>query len=70
VTLPFGAIEPVILEDSGVLFTTGPAERSSGGRGARPSAVYRVALGGFNLSRVTREGAGYSDFSRGLQACR
>jgi len=65
-TLPYGAAEPVPFDDRSILLVTGLGadveKRSGGGR----SAVYRIALGGFNLARVTRERARYSDFTRRL----
>jgi len=65
-TLPYGASEPVVLDERTILLVAGPVggkeRRSGGGR----FAVYRIALGGFNLSRVTRDQAPYSDFTRRL----
>ncbi len=65
-TLPYGAAEPFVLDDRTILLVTGPRvekdERSGGGR----FAVYRIALGGFNLARITRDQARYSDFTRRL----
>jgi hypothetical protein len=67
--LPYGAGEPVPLGGDALLLTTGPFPPAQAGGPSR-YAVYRVALGGFNLSRVTREQAGYADYARGLGACR
>ena len=65
-TLPFGAAEPVVLDGQTLLFTTGPiVDRGRPGGPAR-FAVYRIALGGFNLTRVTRSQAPYADFARHL----
>ena len=65
-TLPHGASEPVVLDERTILLVAGPAggkdRRSGGGR----FAVYRIALGGFNLARVTRDQAPYNDFTRRL----
>ena len=57
-TLPYGASEPCAIDERTILLTVGPG----GGR----YAVYRIALGGFNLARVTRDRASYSDFTRRL----
>jgi hypothetical protein len=66
--LPLGAAEPVPQPDGTVWFVAGlAAPAGGGGKPARP-AVYRIALGGFNLSRVTREGAPYDDYTRRLRA--
>jgi Tol biopolymer transport system component len=68
-TLPYGASEPVVLDERTILLVAGPMggreQRSGGGR----FAVYRIALGGFNLARVTRDQVPYSDFTRRLGAC-
>jgi Tol biopolymer transport system component len=65
-TLPYGASEPVVLDERTILLVAGPVgdkeKRSGGGR----FAVYRIALGGFNLARVTRDQSIYSDFTRHL----
>ena len=65
-TLPFGAAEPVVPGDGTILFVTGP----TGDGGMRGAAgryiVYRIALGGFNLTRLTSRRAPYSDFTRRL----
>jgi len=66
VTLPFGASEPVVLEDGTVLFDTGPVYERGNPGGPVRFAVYRIALGGFNLTRVTREHATYRDYTRHL----
>jgi len=63
--LPSGAGEPVALDDGSILLTAGPATGGARGRGPR-YGVYRISRGGYNLSRVTRDGAGYDDLSRGL----
>ncbi len=67
ITLPYGADEPVLLQDGSLLFVTGGTERPASGKD-RPvhAAVYRITLGGFNLVRVTRDQARYSDFTRRL----
>ncbi len=65
-TLPFGAAEPVVLDDRTILFVTGPIVDRERRRGPSGFAVYRIALGGFNLTRVTREQVPYSDFTRRL----
>jgi WD40 repeat protein len=57
-TLPYGASEPSVIDEQTILLTAGPA-------GSR-CAVYRIALGGFNLARVTRDRAPYNDFTRRL----
>ena len=65
--VPYGADEPVALGDDAVLLVTGgPAPPSAGRQRPARYAVYRIALGGFNLSRVTREQARYDDFTRRL----
>ena len=69
-TLRFGAGEPVALPDGSVLFTTGPIPPPEGTNAPVLFAVYRIALGGFNLSRLTRDRVGYSDSTRGLAVCR
>jgi hypothetical protein len=61
--LPSGAGEPVGLDDGTLLMTAGPA--SGRGRGPR-FGLYRISRGGYNLSRVTKDGAGYDDLARGL----
>jgi len=63
--LPSGAGEPVGLDDGTILLTAGPASGGANGRGPR-YGVYRISRGGYNLSRVTRDGAGYDDLTRGL----
>ena len=68
--LPHGAGEPVALRDGTVLLTAGPAPPLEAvGAGSR-FAVYGITLGGYNLKRVTREGAGYNDFARRLRPSR
>lgn len=69
-TLPFGAAEPVVLDDRTILFVTGPIVDRERRHGPSRFAVYRIALGGFNLTRVTREQAPYGDFTRRLAAGR
>jgi hypothetical protein len=69
-TLRFGAGEPVALADGSILTTTGPIPPPEGMAAPVLFAVYRIALGGFNLSRVTRDRAGYSDSTRGFAVCR
>jgi Tol biopolymer transport system component len=65
-TLRFGAAEPVVLDDRTILFVTGPiVDRNRRDVPVR-FAVYRIALGGFNLTRVTRNPAPYADFTRHL----
>lgn len=66
VTLPYGASEPVVLDERTLLFTTGPIADKERPRGPARFVVYRIALGGFNLTRVTRNQAPYSDFARHL----
>ena len=65
-TLPFGAAESVVLDERTLLFTTGPIVDRERPRGPARFAVYRIALGGFNLTRVTRAQAPYADFARHL----
>jgi hypothetical protein len=61
--LPSGAGEPVSLPDRTVLLTAGPFAGTDG----RPRfAVYKISEGGYNLVRLTRERAGYSDWTRRL----
>jgi len=67
-SLPWGADEPVALPDDTILFVTGPVPPAKGMEGPPRFAVYRIAAGGFNLSRVTRERARYDDFTRRLDA--
>jgi len=67
--LPSGAGEPVGLDDGTILLTAGPASGGVSGRGPR-YGVYRISRGGYNLSRVTRSGAGYDDLARGLNVGR
>ena len=65
-TLPFGAAEPVATGDGTILLVTGPVgEGETRGAGGR-FIVYRIALGGFNLARVTGRRAPYSDYTRRL----
>jgi hypothetical protein len=63
--LPSGAGEPVGLDDGTILLTAGPSSGGPNGRGPR-YGVYRISRGGYNLARVTRDGAGYDDLTRGL----
>lgn len=65
-TLPFGAAEPVVLDEWTILFTTGPIVDRNRSNAPVRFAVYRIALGGFNLARVTRSQAPYADFTRHL----
>jgi hypothetical protein len=69
-TLRFGAGEPVALPDGSILLTTGPIPPAEGMDAPLHFSVYRIALGGFNLSRVTRDRVGYSDSTRGFAFCR
>jgi hypothetical protein len=65
--LPAGASEPVIMPDGTLLLTAGPGKGSDG----RPRfALYRIAEGGYNLVRLTREQAGYNDYARLLDTSR
>ncbi|HKQ97160.1 MAG TPA: hypothetical protein VJV75_04730, partial [Candidatus Polarisedimenticolia bacterium] len=65
--LPFGAGEPAPIGGGLFLLTAGPGK----GPGGKPRyGVYRLSEGGFNLKRVTRDGAGYSDWARGLELLR
>lgn len=66
VTLPYGASEPVVLDERTLLFTTGPIADKERPLGPARFVVYRIALGGFNLTRVTRNQAPYADFARHL----
>ncbi len=65
-TLPFGAAEPVALDTGRILFDTGPAYGRAGRGAPVRDAVYWIALGGFNLTRMTRDRAPYSDYTRHL----
>jgi WD40 repeat protein len=69
IILPRGAGEPVALGD-GTLLMTAALSAAREGRTRVLPGVYRISGGGYNLARVTREGAGYSDFTRGLDARR
>ena len=65
--LPAGASEPVFVPDGTLLLTAGPGKGPDG----RPRfALYRIAEGGYNLVRLTREQAGYDDFARLLDTSR
>jgi len=64
--LPFGAAEPVALEAGLVLFDTGPVYDRARPGGPVRFAVYRIALGGFNLTRMSRDRAAYRDYTRHL----
>jgi hypothetical protein len=67
VVLPAGASEPVSMPDGTVLLTAGPGKGPDG----RPRfALYRIAEGGYNLVRLTREQAAYNDFARLLDTSR
>jgi len=70
VTQPFGADEPVLLPGRALLFVTGPVPPPDGVDGPTLHLVFRIDPGGSNLSRVSRERAAYSDYSRGLSAIR
>jgi hypothetical protein len=61
-TLPYGAGEPVPGPDGTLLLTAGPGPAKGGPR----YAVYGISGGGYNLARVTRERAGYEDWTRRL----
>ncbi len=65
-TLPYGASEAIVLDDRSILLVVEPVgdkkKRSGGGR----FADYRIALGGFNLARITRDRARCNDFTRRL----
>jgi len=65
-TLPFGAAEPVTLDTGEILLDTGPVYDRAGRGGPTRFAVYRIALGGFNLTRMTRDRAAYRDYTRHL----
>jgi hypothetical protein len=65
--LPAGASEPVFMPDGTLLLTAGPGKAPDG----RPRfALYRIAEGGYNLVRLTREQAGYNDYARLLDTSR
>lgn len=64
--LPYGADDPVTLGTDSILFTTCLTAEKPGGGTAERCRVYRIAAGGFNLAKVSREQAHYSDFSRRL----
>ena len=65
--LPAGASEPVYIPDGTLLLTAGPGKGPDG----RPRfALYRIAEGGYNLVRLTREQAGYNDYARLLDTNR
>jgi TolB protein len=66
--LPFGAGEPVLLSDGTILFVAGPIVTGEGAEEKPRYSVYRIAAGGFNLERISRQGAGYDDFSRRLSS--
>jgi hypothetical protein len=61
-TLPYGAGEPVPAAAGTFLLTAGPGPAKGGPR----YAVYGISGGGYNLARVTRERAGYEDWTRRL----
>jgi hypothetical protein len=65
--LPYGAGEPVALPGGGVLFTAGPGPLPAGATHGPRYAVYRIAEGGYNLARMTRERAGYNDVTKRLR---
>jgi hypothetical protein len=62
-TLPYGAGEPVAAAEGTLLLTAGPGPAKGGPR----YAVYGISGGGYNLARVTRERAGYEDWTRRLR---
>ncbi|HUD71764.1 MAG TPA: hypothetical protein VMQ62_07355 [Dongiaceae bacterium] len=65
--LPYGAGEPVPIGDGKFLLTAGPGKGPAG----RPRyGLYRLTRGGYNLARITRDGAGYNDYARGLELLR
>lgn len=65
--LPFGAGEPAPIGGGLFMLTAGPGK----GPGGKPRyGLYRLSEGGFNLKRITRDGAGYSDWARGLELLR
>lgn len=64
--LPFGAGEPVLLSDGTILLVAGPVITGEGDEEKARYSVYRIAAGGFNLERISRQGAVYNDFSRRL----
>jgi hypothetical protein len=65
--LPYGAGEPASIGGGRLLVTVGPGK----GPGGKPRyGIYRLTTGGYNLTRITREGAGYNDFTRGLELLR
>lgn len=65
-TLPYGAGEPVSAAAGNLLLTAGPGPAKGGPR----YAVYGISGGGYNLARVTRERAGYEDWTRRLRPLR
>ncbi|HYV20797.1 MAG TPA: hypothetical protein VFC25_17405 [Verrucomicrobiae bacterium] len=65
-TLPYGAGEPVAAAAGTLLLTAGPGPAKGGPR----YAVYGISGGGYNLARVTRERAGYEDWTRRLRPLR
>lgn len=65
--LPHGASEPVPLPDGDLLITGGPVPAHDGEGGGPRFAVYKITRGGYNLTRMTRDGAVYNDFARRLQ---
>ncbi len=65
-TLPYGAGEPVSAAAGSLLLTAGPGPAKGGPR----YAVYGISGGGYNLARVTRERAGYEDWTRRLRPLR
>jgi len=57
-----------LLATAAILLAAGPLGGKDT-RGARGRfVVFRIALGGFNLDRVTRDQAPYSDYTRRLSA--
>lgn len=67
IVLPHGASEPVPLPDGRLLITGGPVPARDNLGGGPRFAVYTITRGGYNLARVTRDGAVYNDFARRLQ---
>ena len=66
VGLAFAALLALPPDPPELFFTTGPIVDRDRPRGPARFVVYRIALGGFNLTRVTRNQAPYADFARHL----
>ncbi|HET8946391.1 MAG TPA: hypothetical protein VFQ07_05370, partial [Candidatus Polarisedimenticolia bacterium] len=62
----YGAGEPVPAAEGAHQLTAGPGPAKGGPR----YAVYGISGGGTNLARVTRERAGYEDWTRRLRPLR